>query len=65
MIHFEIKQRTHYVHQYLARWVYEFGIPFHAVDNDSFKKFVKAVGQFGLSYKSQSQYLFRELLLKE
>ena len=53
------KERTHNVHQFLARWVYEAGIPFYAIDNDSFKRFVEAVGQFGPSYRSPSQYQFR------
>ena len=59
------KKRTHSVHQYLARWVYESGIPFHAVDNDSFKRFVEAVGQFGPGYRPPTQYQLREPLLKE
>lgn len=59
------KQRTHSVHQYLARWVYESGIPFHAIDNDSFKRFAEAVGQFGPGYRPPTQYLLREPLLKE
>uniref|UniRef100_UPI0005C9ACA9 uncharacterized protein LOC101303082 n=1 Tax=Fragaria vesca subsp. vesca TaxID=101020 RepID=UPI0005C9ACA9 len=59
------KERTHSVHQFLARWVYEVGIPFHAIDNDSFKRFVEAVGQFGPGYRPPSQYLLREPLLKE
>ncbi|CAN6720326.1 unnamed protein product [Malus baccata var. baccata] len=41
------KERTHQVDQYVARWVYEAGIPFHAIDNDSFKRVMEAVGQFG------------------
>ncbi|XP_024161380.1 uncharacterized protein LOC112168490 [Rosa chinensis] len=36
------KERTHSVHQWLARWVYEASIPFHVIDNDSFKRFVEA-----------------------
>ncbi|XP_058210432.1 uncharacterized protein LOC131322890 [Rhododendron vialii] len=59
------KERSHQVNQYLARWVYEAGIPFHAVDNDSFKRFVEAVGQFGPGYRPPSQYQLREPLLKE
>ncbi|XP_073019346.1 uncharacterized protein [Primulina eburnea] len=59
------KQRTHSVQQYVSRWVYESGIPFHAIDNDSFKRFVEAVGQFGPGYCPPSQYLLREPLLKE
>ncbi|KAF7129648.1 hypothetical protein RHSIM_Rhsim10G0121900 [Rhododendron simsii] len=41
------------------------GIPFHAVDNDSFKRFAEAVGQFGPGYRSPSQYQLREPLLEE
>ncbi|KAF7153803.1 hypothetical protein RHSIM_Rhsim01G0126200 [Rhododendron simsii] len=59
------KKRSHEVSQYLARWVYEAGIPFHAIDNDSFKRFVEAVGQFGPGYEPPSQYQLREPLLKE
>ncbi|XP_061993558.1 uncharacterized protein LOC133711452 [Rosa rugosa] len=47
------------------RWVYEAGIPFHAIDSDSFKRFVEAVGQFGPGYRPPSQYQLREPLLKE
>ncbi|PSR87513.1 Translation initiation factor IF-2 like [Actinidia chinensis var. chinensis] len=59
------KERTHNVHQFLARWVYEAGIPFYAFGNDSFKRFIEAVGQFGPGYQPPSQYLLREPLLKE
>ena len=59
------KERTYDVHHILARWVYESGIPFNAIDNDSFKRFCEAVGQFGPGYQPPSQYLLREPLLKE
>ncbi|KAF7131997.1 hypothetical protein RHSIM_Rhsim09G0032000 [Rhododendron simsii] len=59
------KKRSYEVSQYLARWVYEAGIPFHAIDNDSFKRFVEADGQFGPGYQPPSQYQLREPLLKE
>ncbi|KAF7150625.1 hypothetical protein RHSIM_Rhsim02G0154200 [Rhododendron simsii] len=59
------KKKSHQVNQYLARWVYEADIPFHAVDNDSFKRFVEVVGQFGPGYRPPSQYQLREPLLKE
>ncbi|KAI8530132.1 hypothetical protein RHMOL_Rhmol11G0032000 [Rhododendron molle] len=59
------KEKSHKVSQYLARWVYETGIPFHAIDNDSFKRFVEAVGIFGKGYQPPSQYQLREPLLKE
>ncbi|XP_050387005.1 uncharacterized protein LOC126803258 [Argentina anserina] len=59
------KKRTQDVHGYLARWVYESGIPFHALDNDSFRRFVEVVGQYGPGYKPPSQYELREPLLKK
>ena len=59
------KERTHQVHQYVARWVYESGIPFNAIDNDSFKRLMEAVGQYGPGYRPQTQYQLREPLLKE
>ncbi|XP_070668923.1 uncharacterized protein [Malus domestica] len=59
------KERTHQVDQYVVRWVYEAGISFHAIDNDSFKRVMEAVGQFGSGYLPPSQYELREPLLKE
>lgn len=59
------KQRTEEVHQFLARWVYEAGIPFHSISHDSFERFVEAVGQFGPGYKPPTQYQLREPLLKK
>ena len=59
------KERTHTVQGYCARWVYEAGIPFNAIDHDSFKLFIEAVGQFGPRFKAPSQYQLREPLLKE
>ena len=59
------KERTHQVHQYVARWVYESGIPFNAIDNDSFKRLMEAVGQYGPGYRPPTQYQLREPLLKE
>ncbi|XP_042380420.1 uncharacterized protein LOC121972865 [Zingiber officinale] len=58
------KKRLLEVHQYLARWVYEVGFPFHAIEHDSFKRFVEALGQYGPSYIPPSQYQLREPLLK-
>ncbi|XP_077233649.1 uncharacterized protein LOC143875954 [Tasmannia lanceolata] len=57
--------RSNDVHAYLARWVYESGIPFHATVLDSFHRFVEAVGQFGPGYVPPSQYQLREPLLKQ
>ncbi|KAM2798942.1 hypothetical protein COP1_003841 [Malus domestica] len=41
------------------------GIPFHAIENDNFKRFVEAVGQFGPRFQPPSQYDLRDPLLKE
>ncbi|KAK3230180.1 hypothetical protein Dsin_002061 [Dipteronia sinensis] len=41
------KERTDVVQEYVANWVYEVGIPFKAIDNDSFRTIVEAIGQFG------------------
>lgn len=59
------KERTQVVQGYCARWVYKAGIPFNAIDHDSFKLFVETVGQFGPNFKPLSQYQLREPLLKE
>ena len=59
------KERAHQVDQYVAQWVYEAGISFHAIDNDSFKRVMEAVGQFFSGYLPPSQYELRESLLKE
>ncbi|CAH9140124.1 unnamed protein product [Cuscuta epithymum] len=59
------KERTHSVQQYCSRWVYEAGIPFNAIDNDSFKLFCEALGQFGPDWVPPTQYQLRETLLKE
>ncbi|CAM8936807.1 unnamed protein product [Rhodiola kirilowii] len=60
-----IKERAHKVDQYVARWMYESAIPFHSIENDSFRKMLEAVGQFGSGYKGPTQYKIRESLLKE
>ncbi|XP_052177734.1 uncharacterized protein LOC127791759 [Diospyros lotus] len=48
------KERTQTVREYCVRWVYEASIPFNAINHDSFKLFVEAVGQFGPSFKLPS-----------
>ncbi|KAG5536226.1 hypothetical protein RHGRI_023867 [Rhododendron griersonianum] len=58
------KAKSEKMDSYLARWVYEAGIPFHAIDNNNFAQFCEAVGQFGVSYQPPSQYKLREPLLK-
>ena len=58
------KKRLLEVHQYLTRWVYEAGIPFNSIDNDNFKKFVEALGQYGPGYTPPSQYQLKKPFFK-
>ena len=48
------KERTATVQEYVAQWVYEAGIPFNAINNDSFKAMVQAIGIFGLRFQPLS-----------
>ncbi|XP_013588957.1 PREDICTED: uncharacterized protein LOC106297221 [Brassica oleracea var. oleracea] len=59
------KERTHAVRQYCSRWIYEANIAFNAIDNDSFRMFCEALGQFGPGWVPPSQYQLREPLLNE
>ncbi|KAJ9544035.1 hypothetical protein OSB04_023742 [Centaurea solstitialis] len=51
--------------QYIARWFYDAGIPFHAANYDSFKIVVEAIGQFGPGMQPPSMYELRVPLLKQ
>ncbi|CAN7104012.1 unnamed protein product [Brassica rapa subsp. narinosa] len=59
------KEKTHAVRQYCSRWIYEANIAFNAIDNDSFRMFCEALGQFGPGWVPPSQYQLREPLLNE
>ncbi|KAG7544115.1 hypothetical protein ISN45_Aa07g039810 [Arabidopsis thaliana x Arabidopsis arenosa] len=59
------KEKTHVVRQYCARWMYESSIPFNAIDNESFRLFCEALGQFGPGWVPPTQYQLREPLLNE
>ncbi|KAK2645988.1 hypothetical protein Ddye_021183 [Dipteronia dyeriana] len=45
--------------------VYEEGISFNAIQNNSFEAMLEATGQFGLGYKEPSRYQLSEPLWKE
>ncbi|KAK2659712.1 hypothetical protein Ddye_006245 [Dipteronia dyeriana] len=49
------KERTNVVQEYVANWVYEAGVPFNAINSDSFKTMVEAIGQFGWHFNPPSQ----------
>ncbi|CAN6936799.1 unnamed protein product [Brassica oleracea] len=59
------KEKTHDVRQYCARWIFQSNIAFNAIDNDSFRLFCEALGQFGPGWIPPSQYQLREPLLNE
>ncbi|CAA7031115.1 unnamed protein product [Microthlaspi erraticum] len=59
------KERSHAVHQYCALWMYSSGIAFNAIDNEDFRLFCEALGQFGAGWKPPSQYQLRGPLLVE
>ncbi|KAK2654654.1 hypothetical protein Ddye_014510 [Dipteronia dyeriana] len=60
-----LKERTHACQRYVAKWVYQTGIPFNAIDNVCFLQMVEVIGRFGPSFKPPSQWQLREPLLKE
>lgn len=59
------KEKTHVVHQYCARWIYQSNIPFNAIDSESFRLFCEALGQFGPGWIPPTQYQLKEPLLNE
>ncbi|KAK2634766.1 hypothetical protein Ddye_029558 [Dipteronia dyeriana] len=59
------KQKTYYAHRYVARWVYEAGISFNAIHNNSFRAMLEAVGRFEPGYKEPSRYLLSKPLLNK
>ncbi|CAN6572804.1 unnamed protein product [Malus baccata var. baccata] len=55
------KEITHQVDQYVARWVYEAGIPFHIIDNDSFKRVMELLQIVDEDKKLSMGFLYGEL----
>ncbi|TXG64053.1 hypothetical protein EZV62_011047 [Acer yangbiense] len=60
-----LKERVHATQKYVAKWVYQVGISFNAIDNDCYLQMVEAIGRFGPSFKPPSQWQLREPFLKE
>lgn len=58
------KNKTLEVPLFLARWMYDVEVPFHAINKNSFHRFYVSVGQFGSGYLPPSQYQLREPLLQ-
>ena len=59
------KEKREEVCQLFARWMYDAGIPFNAVNYDSFAAFVEGVGQYGPGMKPPSYHEVRVPLLKK
>nr|GEY49645.1 tRNA dimethylallyltransferase 2 isoform X2 [Tanacetum cinerariifolium] len=59
------KERMWMTKKYIARWAYEFAIPFHAFEKDSFKLLLEVVGQFGPGLPPLTRYELSTPLLKE
>lgn len=49
----------------IARWFYDAGLPFNAVNFDSFKEALELVGQYGTGFKPPTMYELRVPLLKK
>ncbi|XP_028085221.1 uncharacterized protein LOC114286269 [Camellia sinensis] len=49
----------------IARWIYDTGIPFNVVNNESFAPMIEAIGQFGPGLKPPSYHMIRILYLKK
>ncbi|KAK3193782.1 hypothetical protein Dsin_025092 [Dipteronia sinensis] len=60
-----LKERTHVIQRYVAKWVYQACIPFNALIMIVSLQMVEAIGQFGPSFKPPSQLQLREPLVKE
>ncbi|GJY70705.1 hypothetical protein Tco_0474408 [Tanacetum coccineum] len=59
------KERIWMTKKYVARWAYEFVIPFHAFEKDSFKMLLEVVGQLGPKLPPPTRYELSTPLLKE
>lgn len=57
------KEKAYRVGQYLAKWMYKKNVPFNVVNDDDFKQFCEALGQFGPNWKPPPQYMLREKML--
>ncbi|CAI9274423.1 unnamed protein product [Lactuca saligna] len=51
-------------HKFISRWAYKNAIPFHALEDDSFKMMLEVVGQFGTRLPPPTRYSLSDRLLK-
>ncbi|CAI9263589.1 unnamed protein product [Lactuca saligna] len=59
------KERILACHKFISRWAYKIAIPFHALEDDSFKMMLEVVdGQFGIGLPPSTRYSFSGPLLK-
>ncbi|CAH1426499.1 unnamed protein product [Lactuca virosa] len=58
------KERILACHKFISRWAYKTAIPFHALEDDSFKMMLEVVGQFGIGLTPPTRYSLSDPLLK-
>ncbi|CAH1437377.1 unnamed protein product [Lactuca virosa] len=58
------KYRILACHKFISRWAYKTSIPFHALEDDSFKMMLEVVGQFGIGLPPPIRYSLSDQLLK-
>nr|KAJ0196902.1 hypothetical protein LSAT_V11C700375580 [Lactuca sativa] len=64
------KERILACHKFISRWAYKTAIPFHALEDDSFKMMLEVVGHFGIGlpppsrsrWTSKEEYKFSRAL---
>ena len=59
------KEAVARVHQYIARWWYQAGIPFNCIKLKSFRDMLAAIGSFGTNLPAPSYHDIRVPLLKK
>ena len=58
------KERILACHKFISRWAYKTAIPFHALEDGSFKMMLEVVGQFGTRLPPLTRYSLSDPLLK-
>ncbi|CAH1447123.1 unnamed protein product [Lactuca virosa] len=58
------KDRILACHKFISRWAYKTSIPFHALEDDSFKMMLEVIGQFGTGLPPPTRYSLSDPLLK-
>ncbi|XP_071707583.1 uncharacterized protein [Rutidosis leptorrhynchoides] len=65
------EEEINYLKEVISRWVYKCGIPFDAIESDSFKRMLEAIGEYGpgaelvIPTESEMYAMFEELSKEE